>query len=131
MNSARKTNLTLIIVAEKNITVIFIWKHTRFDNQIKEVVIPSNFNILNGTPAAGTTDKLTQYYNLYSYLSTHAMLTQYRLLSSAANINNNNISYNIFFITNGCCSWWTFAVSVWLQRYKQYIIIINIIRVRI
>lgn len=30
------------IVAEKNVTVIYIRKHTWFDNQLKEVVIPSH-----------------------------------------------------------------------------------------
>jgi len=33
----------LKIVAEKNNTVVFIRKHTRFDNQFKEVVIQSDF----------------------------------------------------------------------------------------
>lgn len=42
----KENKLDANIVAEKNITVFFIRKHTRFDNQLKEVVIPSRFTFL-------------------------------------------------------------------------------------
>lgn len=57
----------LIIVAEKNKTVIFIRIHTRFDNQFKEVVIQ---RVFNGPSTVRPRDNKHNCFYCFKYLST-------------------------------------------------------------